>query len=126
MPRPISTRIHGVLDYMTAALLLLLPRWLNWSPEVTTLLTILALATTVYSLITRYELSILKLLPVPGHLGLDALSAFTLLGAAFVLPMEGNSAMIGLIALGIFELAATLLTEPRSKYAYGASGASTR
>ena len=49
----ISTRTHGVLDYLMAVALLALPRLLGWSSQTTLLLTCLAIGTLVYSLLTR-------------------------------------------------------------------------
>lgn len=114
MSKPIPTMVHGMLDYLTAGTLLLLPRLLGWSAAATTLLTVMAVATVLYSLVTRYELSIAKLLPMSGHLALDALSGLGLIAAAFLLPSAGNGQFIGLIALGLFELGASMLTETHS------------
>ena len=107
----IPTKVHGVIDYAAAATLILLPRLLNWSDPVTLLLTAMGVTTLLYSLVTRYELSVIKLLPMRGHLALDGLSALALLVAAFLLPSDGNGERVGLIAIGLFELGATLLTQ---------------
>lgn len=114
MNKPISTMAHGVVDYVAALTLIVLPRLLNWSGPITTVLTIMGATTLVYSLITRYELSVAKLLPMVGHLGLDGLSGLALLVLPFILPRNGNGELVGLIALGLFELGATLLTKTRS------------
>jgi hypothetical protein len=112
--KPISTQVHGVLDYVAAATLILLPRLLGWSGAATTLLTIMGIATIIYSLVTRYELSVAKLLPMAGHLALDGLSGLALIVSAFLLPAAGTGQFIGLIALGVFELGASLLTQTHS------------
>lgn len=114
MQKPIPTRVHGILDYLTAGTLLALPRMLDWSGPVTTLLSVMAVAVVLYSLVTRYELSVAKLLPMKGHLALDGLSGLGLIAAAFLLPSNGNGEFVGLIALGLFELAAALLTQDHS------------
>ena len=58
----ISVRTHGMLDYLTAGALLALPRALGWSKPATSLLTNTAAATVGYSLLTRYELGVVKVL----------------------------------------------------------------
>ena len=65
--RLISTRTHGVLDYLTAGALVALPRALGWSRPVTRLLTGAAAMHVGYSLATNYELGLVKaLLPRRG------------------------------------------------------------
>jgi hypothetical protein len=64
MPKPISTKAHGFLDYMTAGLLVTLPRALGWSTCATRLLDASAAGTVAYSLLTQYELGVVKALPM--------------------------------------------------------------
>jgi hypothetical protein len=69
----LSTRIHGVIDYLTGAILILAPYLFGfstggveqWIPQ------LLGLAILGMSLITRYELSVAKIIPLPVHLGVD-------------------------------------------------------
>jgi hypothetical protein len=69
----LSTRAHGVIDCLTGALLILAPYLFGfatggveqWLPQ------ILGLAILGMSLITRYELSLAKIVPLPVHLGVD-------------------------------------------------------
>lgn len=72
----ISTRTHGIIDYLTGILLILAP-WLfgfatggveQWLPQV------LGAMTIVMSLLTQYELSIAKVIPLNVHLGVDMAS----------------------------------------------------
>lgn len=106
-----STRTHGVLDYSSVVLLLALPRALGWSKAVTGLLTGSALATLVYSIVTRYELGPLKLLPMPAHLALDRTSGVTLCMAAAAMTSEPGGVRAALLGLGLFEVTASLTTE---------------
>lgn len=110
----ISTKIHSVLDYAMAIVLFALPRLLGWGSNVTALLTIMGLTTLLYSLATRYELGLFKILPMKGHLVLDALSGVLLLGAGFLFQNEGNTVLVILLVVGLFELGAALLTETES------------
>lgn len=123
MPALISTKLHGVLDYATAPLLLALPRQLGWSPAAQRILTGAAVATAVYSMLTRYELGVVRALPMPAHLALDAMSGLGLLVAGLTLPGKSPGEQAGLIGLGLFELGAALLTEreaPAPAHAIGA------
>lgn len=116
MAKLFSTKTHGVLDYLTVGTLLTLPRALGWNTRPTALLTNAALMTLGYSLATRYELGLLKLLPMRAHLALDAMSAVGLLAAPWLLPDEDSSVKATLIGLGLFELTVTLSTEAEPSY----------
>ena len=69
----LNTRAHGVIDYLTGALLILAPYLFGfatggaeqWLPQ------ILGVAILGMSLITRYELSVAKIIPLCVHLGVD-------------------------------------------------------
>ena len=111
MFRPISTRTHGVLDYLSAGTLLALPRALGWDRTVTGLLTAAGLGTLGYSLLTRYELGLLRVLPMKAHLTFDGLSGAMLAAAPLLLPEESKGVAGALVGLGAFEVAASLLTE---------------
>lgn len=110
-----STRTHGVLDYSSVVLLLVLPRALGWSRPVTSLLTGSALATLAYSLVTRYELGVVKHLPVPAHLALDRASGLALCAAAGVMASEASGVRAALLGLGLFEVTASLTTETQPR-----------
>ena len=110
MRRPISTRTHGVLDYMTAGLLVTLPRALGWGDGVTRLLDASAATTVAYSLLTRYEMGLVKALPMKAHLALDAVQGGALIGASAFLQDEDPEVRATLAALGVFELGVTALS----------------
>ena len=114
MRRPISTKAHGFIDYMTAGLLVTLPRALGWSRQVTHLLDAAACTTVTYSLLTRYELGVVKALPMKAHLAIDAVQGGALIGAAAFLQDEDPEVRATLAALGTFELGVTLLTQPQT------------
>jgi hypothetical protein len=115
MQKPISTKVHGFLDYMTAGLLATLPRALGWDRKVTCLMDCAAASTVVYSLMTRYELGVIKALPMKAHLTLDAVSGAAMLGAAAVLDDEDPEVRGTLAAIGAFELGAALMTRTRTE-----------
>ncbi|TFL16246.1 SPW repeat domain-containing protein [Jannaschia formosa] len=69
----IDTRTHGVIDYGTGLLLIVAPYLFGfatggveqWLPQV------IGVAIILMSLLTRYELSISKMIPLKVHLGID-------------------------------------------------------
>lgn len=111
MTKPVSTKTHGMLDYAAVPMLLALPRVFGWSPPVRTLLTAAGLGTLAYSLLTRYELGVKPVLPMPGHLALDALSGATLMAAPWLLGERDTATAAALVGLGAFELGAALTTQ---------------
>ena len=56
MYKPISTKTHGVLDYVTAATFIALPRLMGWSTGLTQGMTLLGVGKLGYALFTRHEL----------------------------------------------------------------------
>lgn len=72
----ITSRIHAVLDYLVGALLIVAPYVLGFAtrgPE-QWIAQVLGAATIVMALMTRYEFSIAKVIPLPAHLVVDAAS----------------------------------------------------
>lgn len=125
LDKPISTRVHGILDYTTVGALLTLPRLLKASPRAANVLAVAATGLLGYSLATRYEYSLWKRIPMPVHLALDGMSGSALLAAPFTfLKGETTIATAGIVGIGLMEVGAALLTqlEPpvaeQAKYAY--------
>lgn len=114
MTRPISTKMHGVLDYLTAGTLIALPRAMGWSENVTRFLTGMAVGQAGYAMLTRYELGLVRLLPMRAHLALDGMAAAALCAAPFVMRDEPEEVRNTLLGLGLYELAATLMTGPET------------
>lgn len=117
MYKPISTMVHGILDYATAPTLIGLPRMLGWGQKVTLLLNGAGVGVLAYSVLTRYELGLLKVLPMKVHLALDMASGGMLALSPFILlkKRERNVATTAtLVGLGLYEIAAGLLTQTQS------------
>jgi hypothetical protein len=111
--RIISTRAHGVLDYLMGALLILSP-WLlgfaaggaeTWVPVV------LGASTIVYSLMTNYELGVVGVLPMPVHLGLDAAAGIFLAFSPWLFGFAGL-VWVPHVVLGVLEVGAAAMTQP--------------
>jgi hypothetical protein len=125
MAKLFSTKTHGVLDYLTAGQLLLVPRALGLSTTVTTLMQTMGVATAVYSLVTRYELGVLKLLPMPAHLALDVLGGLSFGAAVFALGDESPAVRAMLASIGAFEVFAGLSTQTQPGAARRTGGFAT-
>lgn len=106
----IPTWLHGVLDYLVGIGLILLPRVLNWHPLVVTLLTAFGVATLLYSLLTRYELGLVRLLPMGVHLVLDFLSGGLIIVLGLALDNISMDQRVALILIGALELFVVLLS----------------
>jgi hypothetical protein len=117
MAKLFSTKTHGALDYLTVGTLLTLPRAMGWSSGVTQWLTGMALGTLTYSAVTRYELGLLKWLPVKGHLTLDALNGGLFCMAPLIFPNESSTVKATLVGMGLFEIMASLTTETEPSFA---------
>jgi hypothetical protein len=108
----IPTLVHGALDFATAAAVMVLPRRLGASPALTMVLTAKALGVLGYSLCTRYELGLVKVLPMRTHLLLDGVTAAGMCALPIVFSNEPAAMRGAMLGMGLFELATTLSTEP--------------
>jgi len=68
----ISRRTHGVLDYIVGLILIFAPNIFGFADGTVAqwIMVILGVAAIVYSLLTRYELGVFKLIPFRAHLTL--------------------------------------------------------
>jgi hypothetical protein len=73
--RFISTKVHGMMDYVGGALLIAAPLlWLNAANEVPAAFWtpfLVGVVVLVQSLFTDYEYSLSNSIPMPAHLGMD-------------------------------------------------------
>jgi hypothetical protein len=107
----ISTKAHGVLDYLMGALLLALPFLLDYNisaPESIVLFTCGALML-LMAMITQYEPGIFRVLPMPLHLTADILAG-GILALSPVLFDFGQVSHLPHTVVGIFEVVAAFLT----------------
>ena len=112
MYKPISTKTHGVLDYLTIATFITLPRVMGWSRGLTQGMTMLALGKLGYTLFTRHELAPFRKLPMSAHLALDAAGGAALCAMPTLLGDEDDvGAQETCCALGLFDIVAAPLTQ---------------
>lgn len=111
----IPTRIHGILDYSMALLLLATP-WLfgfvdiGTNPE-SVIPILLGIGTAVFSLFTDYEWGAIRAIPMKVHLGIDILAGLFLAASPWLFGFAGEVYLPHLI-LGILEIGAAILTSP--------------
>lgn len=110
MNRPISTTTHGVIDYVTVGTLATLPRVLKWNPRLTNLLSGSAASILGYSLLTDYELSLAKIVPMKTHLALDGVSALLAGTAPLIARERRKDAIFTMLGVAIFAATVTMLT----------------
>jgi hypothetical protein len=104
----IPTRVHGVLDYLTAGVLIGAPAMLGFRKNgmQTWLPIALGVGTIGYSLLTDYELGLFKVIPMPMHLALDAANGALLAASPWLFGFaeEISAPHLG---LGLFEIVVT-------------------
>jgi hypothetical protein len=92
--RLISTKTHGIIDYIVGVALLVAPDIFGFADADSAVVyvpRILGLMTILLALITDYELSIVNLVPFPIHLIVDALGGLLLLLVGIGSLLAGNS-----------------------------------
>lgn len=116
--RVIPSRIHGVLDYVVGVLLILSPRLFGFQTGgiEERLPVFLGVAALVYSLITRYELGLFKVLPFRTHLTLDFLSGVLLASSPWIFGFADRVWMPHL-TFGLLEIVVPLMTIPHTTLA---------
>ena len=112
----ISTRLHGILDYVSALILIALP-WMTGvegrNPE-TAVPVSLGVATIIYSLCTNYEFGAFRLLPMNTHLILDLANA-VILSASPVLFGFIDNIYLPYLIVGLVELVIIVLSSLQRK-----------
>jgi len=106
--RFIPTRVHGVLDYLTAGVLIAAPSMLGFRKHgmQTWLPVALGVGTIGYSLLTDYELGLFKIIPMPMHLVLDAANGALLAASPWLFGFAEEVSAPNL-GLGLFEIVVT-------------------
>jgi len=114
MNRPISTRMHGMIDYAFAAALIGLPYALGWNGRAAKLSIGSGLATLGMSMLTRYELGVVPLIPMKAHLSMDAAESSMLMSAPRMLRGSDPAPGRVLALLGAVGAAVGSMTQTRA------------
>lgn len=116
--RMIPTSVHGAIDYLTGGALLAAPKLLglNDEPRAALVLRSAGGGALAYSLITDYELGLLRFLPMPAHLAIDAASGALVAASPwlFGFAKRGPRYWLPHVLVGAMEVmaATTTKTEP--------------
>lgn len=114
MKKPITRRQHGAIDYAYGAIVALLPELVKFkdAKTPTTLCRTLATGAFAYSLLTKAEWGVAKVIPFKTHLTIDFTTSLFAIGAPWLLGFSGNTkALNTLIGVGLAGLTASLLTQ---------------
>lgn len=115
MTKLISRQTHGVLDYAYAALISAAPEIFDYKHEETaaTLSRLVGGGVTLTSLVTRYELGAIRVLPFKAHLATDVAAGLFTMTAPFLFGFSTNrSARNVFVGMGAFSVIAGLITQP--------------
>jgi hypothetical protein len=121
MMRPIGSRLHGALDYVTGATLI----GASQLPPLRGRFAGRALGAAgaghlAYSLFTDYELGLVKWIPYKAHLALDAVGALVLAAGPWLLGRDDPVDRWVPPAVGVYELSAVALSDPGGRGRLGA------
>jgi hypothetical protein len=119
----ISRRAHGILDYVVGIILILAPRILGFDngDAEARIPVILGFAAILYSLVTQYELGLFKLLPFRVHLMIDVASGILLALSPWLFGFA-QRVWIPHLVLGLFEIAAVVMTRTSASDSTATSG----
>ncbi|TDO73152.1 SPW repeat-containing protein [Flavobacterium chryseum] len=114
--KPIDTKTHGYIDYIMGIILIAVPFLLKLNVESTPsiVLFVLGAGALVYSILTQYELGLVKLIPMNIHLMLDIASGIFLAASPWLL---GFSEVVYLphLILGLLEIGVAVMTNPKPR-----------
>lgn len=115
--RIVSTKTHRILDYLTGPTLIAAPKLLGIEDEPSSahVLEMAGGGVTVYSMLTDYELGLVKVLPMPVHLALDAASGALLASSPWLFGFanKGTRYWLPHALVGAFEMLATATSKTR-------------
>ncbi len=110
--RIVPTRIHGMLDYLMAVLLILGALAFGGDGAKTWVPVVIGASVIVYSLLTDYELGVVKTIPMRVHLGLD-IGGGVLLAISPWLFGFADDVWVPYVVLGLLKIMGSLVTETR-------------
>jgi hypothetical protein len=110
--RFIPTSAHGVLDYLVGVALLAAPWLFGFADNETARWVTMAFgaAAILYSLLTDYEMGVIRAIPMPVHLILDAMSGILLAASPWLFGFS-EEVWVPHVIVGVFEIIAAISTE---------------
>lgn len=116
--RFLPTKVHGALDYVVGIALILAPNIFQFAEvggAAVLIPRVLGVALIVYSLITRYEWGVIKLISMPYHLMIDFLAALFLALSPFLFGFSNKepNAWLPHVVVGIAVLLVVVVSKTR-------------
>ncbi len=110
--RVLPTKIHGLLDYLTAIFLMMSPWLLGFNENHTAMWVVLLMGAAVilYSVCTDYEWGAFRILSMKSHLTIDLLVGIFLAVSPWLLGFADDVFLPHLI-VGLFSMVASLITK---------------
>lgn len=115
----VSLRVHNILDYVGGAILLVCPYLFGFSDVAAArnLFLVLGFGLIGYSLLTNYQYSVFKVVPLSVHMALDVLVGVVLILGSYVFgyrnAITGGQTVLH-YALGIGVIGLVALTRPKT------------
>jgi len=113
----ISTKAHGAIDYLTGTGLLAVPPLLGISdePAASRALRAAGLAAMAYSLLTDYEFGVVRIIPMPAHLAMDAASGVLVAASPWLFGFaeRGPRYRLSHVVIGLAEVLTALTSKTR-------------
>ncbi|MCF2446720.1 SPW repeat protein [Dyadobacter sp. CY345] len=114
----LSTKVHGILDYLSGILLIALP-WILGFDDVETasrVVLVVGVMILLMSVLTNYEAGFLKRIPMNVHLNIDIVTGLLLAASPWILGFSDQVYLPHLI-MGLFETVAAAATYRQPKLA---------
>ena len=119
--RFLPTRVHGMMDYLMGILLIAVPFLAGFPRGAATWVPVaLGMGAVVYSMLTDYELGVAGIIPMPVHLGIDAMSGLLLAASPWLFGFA-NAVWMPHLILGLLEVGAALTTQTVPSHGPGRS-----
>jgi hypothetical protein len=119
--RFITTKMHGIVDYIVGIILFFAPSlfgFADFGGAAVTIPQILGIAILIVTLLTRFEVGLIKLIPMKLHLAFDYLGSILLLTSPWLFGFSNlpSVAWVPHVIVGALILLQALMTEtvPRS------------
>jgi len=116
--RFISTKVHGVMDYISGLLLIVSP-WLFYFADGTaaqSVPVIIGITLLLVSILTKYEVGVANVMSMPMHLSIDIIAGIILIASPWLYNFA-DRIMWPHVVFGVFEIMVGFMTQtlPQSK-----------
>ena len=113
----ISSFIHGLIDYIVVIFLLSAPSMFEFSDLVSTVIYILGGVHLLLTILTNFDLGIIKVIPLAAHGLIELIVAILLVASPWLLQVSGNTTDRNfLIVFAVALLLIWLLTDYTKKH----------